>query len=343
MDQVTATSPGGAHADLPELSDLIVDYDRHTLERRDVRRQAVLDALSPGAARVARRVLAELAGPLSPAQPAAPMALTAPMAPTAPADSADAAGILDRESVDAVLLRSHLELQRLHEEFHVGAMMRDLVEPMIAIARERTRQRAVRVVDLGCGLGFVMRWLAARGDLGAGVELIGADCNQVLARAAQRLADEERLECRFVAGNAFTLREPADIVISTGVLHHFRRGDLDAVFMQHERSAAIGFVHVDVRPSLVAPLGSWVFHQARMRERLARFDGVRSAVRAHDAATLRAAVTRGAPGFTLAMVDARPGLRGLLRIFQAAVGARGVTGERLRDAYGAFGSRVDIA
>ena len=102
---------------------------------------------------------------------------------------------------------------------------------------------------------------------------VGED--RVLAGAAQRLADQERLACRFVAGNAFTLREPADIVISTGVLHHFRRDDLAAVFAQHERSAAICFVHVDVRPSLVAPLGSWVFHQARMRERLARFDGVR--------------------------------------------------------------------
>jgi hypothetical protein len=127
------------------------------------------------------------------------------------------------------------------------------------------------------------------------------------------------------------------------VLHHFRGDDLDSVFAQHERSAAMGFVHVDIRPSLVAPLGSWIFHQARMREPLARFDGVRSVVRAHDAATLRAAVARGAPGFTLAMVDAQPGLRGLLRIFQAAVGARGVTGERLRDAYRAFGSRIDVA
>jgi SAM-dependent methyltransferase len=328
----TMRNPGGggpdADLDLPELSDLIVDYDRHSLERRDVTRQAVLDALSgqspqsprfprsPRAGRVARGVLAELAGP---------------------------AGVLDRQAVDAVLVRSHLELQRLHEEFHVGAMMRDLVMPMLAIARDRTPRRPVRVVDLGCGLGFVLRWLAARGGLGDDVELIGADCNRALACVAQRLADEEQLACRFVAGNAFTLQQPADIVISTGVLHHFRGDDLAVVFAQHEQSAAIGFVHVDIRPSLVAPLGSWVFHQARMRERLARFDGVRSVVRAHDAATLRAAVARGAPGFTLAMVDARPGLRGLLRIFQAAVGARGTAGERLRDAYDAFANRLDIA
>jgi hypothetical protein len=117
--------------DLPELSDLIVEFVRHTFERRDVMGHAVLDALSPGRRSTARRVLAGLTG---------------------------SAGTLDRLSVDAVLVRSHLELQRLHEEVHVGAMMRDLVKPMIGLAREAIRdRRPVRIVDLGCGLGFVLR------------------------------------------------------------------------------------------------------------------------------------------------------------------------------------------
>lgn len=110
--------------ELPELSDLIVDFDRGTLERRDVMRHAVLDALSPRAAWMTRRVLAGLAGPT---------------------------GMLDRESVDAVLVRSHLELQRLHEEFHVGAMMCDLITPMVALARELTLVRPLVIVS---GLAF---------------------------------------------------------------------------------------------------------------------------------------------------------------------------------------------
>ena len=143
--------------------------------------------------------------------------------------------------------------------------MRDLVAPMIDVARRRAGGRRVRVVDLGCGMGFVVRWLAARGGLGPDVELIGADCNRALVTAAQRLAEEERLDCRFVAGNAFALREPADVIISIGVLHHFRGDELAAVFAQHERSPATGFVHVDIRPSPIAPIGSWIFHRARMR------------------------------------------------------------------------------
>lgn len=303
-------------SDLPELSDLIVDYDPHTLERRDVARRRVLERLAAARAPV--------------------------LAVWAARALAARDGILDREAVDGVLVRSHLELQRLHEEFRVGAMMRDLVAPMIGIARRVTGARRVRVVDLGCGLGFVVRWLAARGALGPDVELVGVDYNRALVTAAQRLADEERLACRFVAANAFALREPADVFISTGVLHHFRAGDLEAVFAQHERSSAVGFVHVDIRPSPIAPIGSWVFHQARMREPLARFDGVRSVVRAYGSDRLRGAIASGAPGFTLAMVDAHPGLQGLLRIFQAVVGARGA-GEHLGTAYAAFGRRFTLA
>jgi SAM-dependent methyltransferase len=299
----------------PELSDLIVEYDPSTLERRDVRRQAVLARL------------AEARAPW----PARRVARGLPVR----------GDVLDPDAMDGSLVRAHLELQRLHEEFRIGTMVRDLLRPMIDFARRHTGERRIRIVDLGCGLGFMLRWLAARGDLGRDVELIGADYNRALLAAAQRLADEEGLACRFVAASAFALREPAHIVLSTGVLHHFRGDDLAAVFTQHERSTVAGFVHIDVRPSLVAPIGSWVFHQARMREPLARFDGVQSTVRAHRADTLRDAVARGAPSFALGMLDARPGIRGLLRIFQAAIGMRTREPRCLREAYASWGRRFE--
>lgn len=290
--------------DSPELSDLIVDYDPRTLERRDVALATVLAHLGPS--RSARAVARRLARP---------------------------DGLLDRDRVDEVLVRSHLELQRLHEEFRVGALLCALLTPMLQLVRERTGDRRLRVVDLGCGLGYIVRWLALARRLGPGVELIGADCNRVLVTAAQRLADDELLGCRFVCANAFALGEPADIIMSTGVLHHFRGEALAAVFGAHERAPTAGFVHVDIRPSRLAPIGSWIFHRARMRQPLAQFDGVRSAVRAHGADVLCAAAASGAPSFTLATVDAHPGIGGVLRIFQAVLGMRGVDGASLQAAY----------
>ena len=231
----------------PEISDLIVAYDPETLARKDVQKQSVLDELRrtrvPGRAARAAQALGENAG------------------------------VLDRAAVDGVLVRSHLELQRLHEEFRVAAHVRDLLVPMIEAVRSEVRGEPIRIVDIGCGLGFVLRWLAARGNLGSDVKLIGADYNVALVEAANRLATAEQLACTFAAANAFTLSNPAHIVISTGVLHHFRGPDLTAFFEQHERSGAHAFIHTDIRPSFVAPLGSWIFHQARMRERLAQFDG----------------------------------------------------------------------
>ena len=289
----------------PEISDLIVDYDPETLARRPVAKAAVLARLVGTPRRVAARM------------PATP------------------SGDLDPTAMDGVLVRAHLELQRLHEEFRVPQTVGLLLRPMIEHVR-RTRGGPIRIVDLGCGLGFVLRWLARHGALGADVELVGADYNRALVNAATTLAREDDLPCRFLVANAFRLSQPADIVLSTGVAHHFRDDDLVRLFHEHEAGATLGFVHVDIRPGILAPIGSWIFHVARMREPLAKFDGYWSAVRAHPMTTLLDAAARGAPSFRRGTLDAHPGLAGLVRIFHGVVGFRGAG---LEDAYASLGKR----
>jgi SAM-dependent methyltransferase len=303
----------------PEVSDVIVDYDPSTLTRRDVRQADAIAALgkSPRAARNLARAIATTGD-----------------------------GHVDRAHVDGILIRSHLELQRLHEEFRIAPMMRDLLRPLIDVAREATGRKRIRIVDLGCGMGFIVRWLAANGELGArrgDIELIGADYNLALLEAAKRLAHEESLPVRFVAANAFELDDaPADIVMSTGVLHHFRGAGLDDLFANHERSSAVAFLHADIRPSIFSPSGSWVFHQARMREPLAKFDGYWSAVRAHDAKTIRKSVATSAPSFALGMIDARTTLFSLLRIFQVAVAVRRPHVDALASSFRHLGKRLEV-
>jgi SAM-dependent methyltransferase len=300
----------------PEISDLIVDYDPDTLERRPVMKRAVLERLESEGRAAPLRVARALAA----------------------ADD----GVLDAKDVDGALLRSHLELQRLHEEFRVGALIRALLAPLVDLARRVTSDRPIRLVDIGCGLGVVARWLAAYGALGDEVQIVGADYNRTFVGAANALAEAEGLRCRFVAANAFRLSPPAHLYISTGVLHHFRGPDLERLFAEHERTGALGFVHVDIRPSLIAPIGSWIFHQARMREPLAKWDGYWSAVRAHDADTLVAAAKKGAPGFTTATVDAQTGLYAVVRIFQALVAVRAEHHDELERAYRSLGRRIRL-
>ena len=245
-----------------EISDLIVGWDPATRARRQI-------------------VVADVAGRLR----AAGDYRAARIVQRMPASG----GVLDSESVDRLLVRVHTELQRLGEELHMVQRFVEILAPVLAAVRS-TGSRDLRVVDIGCGLGHVIRALAATGALGTDVALLGVDLNPVLVAEASRLAVEERLRCEFVCADAFALAQDATVYISSGVLHHFPADALAAFFQAQNRRDTAGFVHYDIAATRLAPLGAWFFHRARMREPLGRHDGLASARRSHsDRALLSAA------------------------------------------------------
>ena len=122
-------------------------------------------------------------------------------------------------------MRVHCELQRLGEELQFGHRVAALLVPLVAGLREAGGGRPVWVVDVGCGLGYVVRWLAATAALGSGVELVGVDLNPVLVEEAGKLAGREGLRCSFIQENAFELGALVEdsgrtIVVSSGLMHH---------------------------------------------------------------------------------------------------------------------------
>lgn len=276
-----------------EISDEIVAFDPESLARLPVRKADALASVSD--APRARRVVAAIP---------------------------ERDGLLDPEAVDRLLIRVHCEMQRISEEFQHGQRVAELLRPLLAALREGAAPRPLRVVDVGCGTGYVVRWLAARGGLGEDVELVGADYNAALVGEAERLARLEGLRCGFVTANAFALRAPASVFLTTGVLHHFRGDALRRFFESHERPTAQAFAHFDFQPTPWAGLGAWLFHAIRMREPLARHDGVVSAQRAHPAATLLAAAKQGAPGFLRGIYGARLAPLPVPRTFYSLVGIR---------------------
>ncbi|RYZ44056.1 MAG: class I SAM-dependent methyltransferase [Myxococcaceae bacterium] len=294
-----------------EISDLIVDYDIATLRPRPVSRSAVVARLEANGQRSAARLVQGL-----------------------PASN----DTLDSEACGAALLRSHIELQRLSEEFLQADRLRAVLVPLLQALRDSGVKPPLRVVDVGCGLGYAVRALAAHGRLGRDVELIGCDMNVTLIEGARRLAEEESLTCELKVANAFQLQQPGHVFISTGVMHHFRGDDLNAFFAGQRPGYA--FVHYDIQRSVVAPLGSWLFHQARMREPLARHDGVVSARRVHSTQTLLSAA-RSASGFTCASLDgARSFIGVILRPMTATLGARAELWEPLLRRLGPLRSRL---
>lgn len=298
--------------EMPEISDRIVSYDPITLQRLPVNKANVIqEFLKLGNPRAAKIIAA----------------------------IPDTNGILDSVAVDRLLIKVHCEMQRISEEFQHGQRASELLRPYVEAFRQHGVQKPLRIVDVGCGTGYVLRWLSAYAGL-ENVELIGVDYNEALVNEAQRLADMENLSCRFLVANAFLLKEPATLLLSSGVIHHFRSADLLDFFRQHNQSSIQGFLHFDFQPSPLAPFGSWLFHFIRMREPLAKHDGVLSAIRVHSAQTLKEAVKSEAPDFIASIYGAHLWGLPIPRVFYALVGIRPVYKNAFMEALGNRISRL---
>lgn len=81
-----------------------------------------------------------------------------------------------------------------------------------------------------------------------------------------------------------------------------------------------GFLHTDIQPSWLAPIGAWIYHRARMRRPLARHDGTMSAIRAHPASVLIDTATQMCPALDIHIYNR--GVMPLLNVFHSLVGTR---------------------
>jgi SAM-dependent methyltransferase len=216
----------------------------------------------------------------------------------------DSRGVLDPGYVDDLMIRVHGEIERLSERLRFARRVAGVLGPLVTRARAMAGDRGVRVVDVGCGVGSVVRWLAATAALGTSVDLVGIDVNATLVSAASRMAARDGLRCRFMRADAFTPGAviedgPRTVVISSGLLHHLPAAELSGFFAAQARLGVAAFAHWDIVPCLWSTLGAWVLLRARMREQVCRHDGLVSARRAYPPSVLLCAARAGAPGYGL--------------------------------------------
>jgi len=280
----------------PEITDLIVSHDPATFGRLPVNKNHVLETFASFHNHQAIDAVRAIP---------------------------DRDGLLDPRSVDRLMLTVHWEMQRLAEEFFHGRRVFELLTVVLAALQATGVHRPVRIVDVGCGIGYVIRWLAACTNLASqGVELLGIDLNSTLIREANRLAAAESLPCRFLQGDAFSSRHAAHVYLSTGFVHHFRGDAFHQLLRRHDRSDTVAFLHYDFRPWTLAPLGSWFFHILRMRTAIARHDGVLSTARAYHGDTLTAAARATLPTFSSGIYGSTIWGTPLPRVFHTLLGLR---------------------
>jgi SAM-dependent methyltransferase len=99
----------------------------------------------------------------------------------------------------------------------------------------------LRIVDVGCGGGDMLRriarWARRRG---IAVHLTGIDLNPYAARAAREFTgSDEGIE--WITGDAFSYKQPVDVVLSSLFTHHLGEKELVCFLMWMETVARHGW------------------------------------------------------------------------------------------------------
>lgn len=147
---------------------------------------------------------------------------------------------------------SYEELRRCLEHLAIVNRLtlahRHTIRWLDRIPQLQKTERAVRLVDIGCGYGDMLRrieqWAANRG---IPVELIGVDINPNALRAA-REATPATSCIRWVLGDAPTSPEAQDVdlVTSCGVFHHLDQDEIVRLLAWMDSTARIGWYITDL-------------------------------------------------------------------------------------------------
>ena len=116
------------------------------------------------------------------------------------------------------------------------------------LGRSDGAARAVKLVDVGCGYGDLLRKIERwAGECSVRVELVGVDVNANAVRAA-REATPAASRIQWVVGDARACAETqgADIVTMTTVMHHLSEEEIVQMLQWMERETRLGWMVNDL-------------------------------------------------------------------------------------------------
>lgn len=140
----------------------------------------------------------------------------------------------------------------------------------------------VRIADVGCGSGAVLREIANWGRTQKfDLKLIGIDANPYAIEIAQRRSDYYP-EINFQALNIFSeayKKQEFDIVLCTLTLHHFKNEEILELLKTFNDQSKIGVIINDLQRSKTAYVLFQAFCKVFINNEIARKDGLTSILR----------------------------------------------------------------
>lgn len=118
-----------------------------------------------------------------------------------------------------------------------------------------SRNRPIKILDVGCGNGFMLRRIAKYGQKqGWSFSLLGIDANPEainIARIQSTGYQNIQYECINVHSEEFSHLQ-ADIILCTLTLHHFKDQEIIKLINTAIKNAQVGIVVNDLQRSMIA-------------------------------------------------------------------------------------------
>ena len=188
--------------------------------------------------------------------------------------------IMDDFGLNGPELKNTLrDLEKINSWLGGNKITKDGVEKLL---NSRIKGKTIKIADIGCGNGAMMRKLAVWGrNKGYSFEFVGIDANSHAIQIAEELS-KDYPEISFLSLNVFSDdfgKMEFDIILCTLTLHHFSDSEIEQLMRNFSEMAKVGVVINDLQRSKAAYYLFKAFCRAFSIREINRKDGLTSILR----------------------------------------------------------------
>lgn len=185
----------------------------------------------------------------------------------------------DFELKGADLEQTLTDLENINSWLGGNKITLDGIKELLKNVSDRSK---VRIADVGCGSGAVLREIADWGRTQKfDIELIGIDANTHAIEIAERRSNQYP-EIKFSSLNIFSeayKNETFDVLLCTLTLHHFKNEEIVDLLTTFKNQSRIGVIINDLQRSKTAYVLFQAFCKVFINNEIARKDGLVSILR----------------------------------------------------------------